>query len=627
MVAALSLLLAPTVAAFGTINTAGQAAEHERITRTALQCPDGVYHDDGSCFEPISMLSFAGGNGTFGAIGAPDGGADTLKSEAHCDDADYMDYAKWGIDGTYPQSREERDRKLRECYDHMRELWDGGIKGAGELVDEYGALIEKETKLADKDGNGLQCIYSGSLSGRAKCDAFEGLGRSLHGLQDFYSHSNWIDDADIEPSQRVPPGLGRTDLAPFLSMINGSGPSGADIPADFSTGCFNIFGHDTVEGAAACEKDGRFITHVVLNKDKGEVLVQPLANVSIASGATLTSASRTARGNISVNFERAVRGAVLESRRQWGDFRTKLVQTYGERRGALIVCALTRDHPQSDCGGGRSVALVLDGSTAAPVGDAVRENAHKTDRVGVFDARGAFAAFGADTKLDKLQGGSLAKGLQLAVDALNGTARDDIVVVAAEDNTDVVKAIEAAKSKGIRVSYGLLPRQAKKRRALAYVRGLWRRADSQPQTAVAAAVLSTGGTYAVLANDGAKDTFAQHVLEWDEGAKTRLRRDLTVFDDGERDWVHELSDKHTVNVTVTSFNGSATAVLREDGEERARGKGSSLSLQAEGDETKVEARVEPEGLYSIELGYSSAAAMLVPSLASVVAASLVVSIL
>lgn len=615
--AAAFLLLAPTVAAFGTINTGGQQAEHERITRIALQCPDGVYHDDGSCFEPISMLSFAGGNGTFGAIGAPDGGADTLKSEAHCDDADYIDYAKWGLNGTYPQSKEERNRKLRECYDHMKELWDGGIKGAGELVDEYGALIASEAKLADESGKGIPCVYSGSLSGRAKCDAFEGLGRALHGLQDFYSHSNWVDYAQIVPTQNTPPGLGMTDLAPFLSMINGSGPSDTNVPADFSTGCFNLFGHDTVEGAAACEKDGRFITHVQLNKDKGEILVKPLANITIDAGTTLTGEPRTPRGNISDNFERAVHGAVLESRRQWADFRAKIMETYGAARGRLIVCALTRDQPQRDCGGGRSLALVLDGGSAAAVGTALKSRAHASDKVGVFDGRGAFAAYGSNTTLDNLQGGSLAKGLQLAVDSMNGTKTDHIVLVASEDNADVVAAIEAAKKKGIRVSYGLLGKQAKRRRSLRF----WRRADS-PQTSVAAAVLSTGGTYAVIADEGQKDTFAQHVFTWDEGTKTQLPRGLTVYDDGDRDWAHNVEDKKTVNVTVTAYNGSATAVLREDDKERARGKGQTVSLQTQGDDSTVIARVEPDGLYSIALDYTSAAIMAAPGLAPVAIAAL-----
>ncbi|EJT45944.1 CinY protein [Trichosporon asahii var. asahii CBS 2479] len=614
MVAAL-LLLAPSVAAFGTINTGGQQAEHERITRIALQCPDGVYHDDGSCFEPISMLSFAGGNGTFGAVGAPDGGADTLKSQAHCDDADYIDYAKWGLNGTYPQSKAERNRKLRECYEHLKGHWDEGIKGAAELVDDYGALVEKEAKLADENGKGIPCVYSGSLSGRAKCDAFEGLGRSLHGLQDFYSHSNWVDYAQITPTQNTPPGLGMTDLAPFLSMTNGSGPSDTNVPSDFSTGCFILFGHDTVEGAAACEKDGRYITHVVLNKDKGEIIVKPLANITIDAGTTLTGEARTPRGNISDNFERAVHGAVLESRRQWADFRQKLIDTYGPTRGRLMICALTRDQPQRDCGGGRSVALVLDGSSAAGVGDALKNKTQSTDRVGVFDGRGAFSAFGSDAKLESLQGGSLANGLRLAVDTLNGTKTDHIVLVSSEDSADVIEHVQAAKKKGIRVSYGLLTEKSKSRRSLRF----WRRADP-PQTAVAAAVLSTGGTYAVLADSGQKGTFAQHVFAWDEGSKTNLPRGLIVFDDGDRDWSHQVEDKRNVNVTVTAYNGSATAVLREDDKERARGKGSTVSLQAQGDDSTVEARVEPDGLYSIALDYTSAAIKATSSLVGPVAA-------
>lgn len=618
MIAALGLLLAPAVTAFGTINSLGQQAEHERITRTALQCPEGRYLDDGSCFEPISMVSFAGGNGTFGAIGAPDGGADALKSEAHCDDADYMDYAKFGLNGTYPHSKESRNQALRDCYEHMKELWDGGVAAAAELLDEHGQLIAKETVLAEEDsGRGVPCVYSGSFSGRAKCDAYEGLGRALHGLQDFYSHSNWVDDSGIIPEARVPPGLGKTDLAPFLSMVSGSGPAADNIPDDFSTGCFNIFGHDTVEGAAACEKDGRLITHVVVNKDKGQIDVQPLVDVAIGggNGTRLTSVSRTARGNVSDNFERAVRGAVLETRRQWADFRAKLVQTYGEDRSRLMVCALTRDFPARDCVGGRNIALVLSGPGVAAPAEEVRSRAHGTDRVAVFDGGRQYAAFGSNVSLSGLTGeGGLHNGVSLAVDALNGTAKDHIVVIASELDADaLVTAIGKAEQKHVRVSLGVYPAaQSRRRRALRFLREardrilLARSTGQDDNNKVATAVLKTGGTFAVLANEGAKDEFASHVFQWTASAKTRLYRDLTVYDDGARDFTHELGDKQTVNITVTSFNGSALVSLIEDGTERARAEGSKVSLQHTDDDTTVTAHVEKEGLYSIAVSYTSA---------------------
>ena len=37
--------------------------------------------------------------------------------------------------------------------------------------------------------------FTGGVSGRAKCDALEGLGRALHGAEDFYSPSNFADEA------------------------------------------------------------------------------------------------------------------------------------------------------------------------------------------------------------------------------------------------------------------------------------------------------------------------------------------------------------------------------------------------------------------------------------------------
>lgn len=608
---AIGLLLAPAVVAFGTINSLGQEAEHERITRIALQCPDGEYKENGDCFEPISMISFAGGNGTFGAIGAPDGGADALKSEAHCDDADYMDYAKWGINGTYPHSKDDRNKALAECYTHMRELWEGGIKSASELLDSDGKIIAKEVVLAEEGGKGLPCVYSGSISGRAKCDAFEGLGRALHGLQDFYSHSNWVDDTGVKPAEPVPPGLGQKDIAPFLSMVSGSGPSADNLPEDLSTGCFNLFGHDTVEGAAACEKEGRFITHVVMNKDKGKIETQPLAQVSLAGeSATLTSVSRTERGNFSDNFERAVRGAVLETRRQWGDFRTKLVQTYGVERGKLMICALTRDFPLRDCGReGNTVALVLGGPSVVNVAEELRNRVQPSTRVGIFDRSKQYAAFGSNTSLSGIKGeGDLDKGIGLAVDTLNGTDRDSIIVIASElgsaNVAAIVTSVQNSEKKKIRLSIGLLPSpSSKRRRALRF----WRRDTNQDDNnAVASAVLRTGGTFAVLANEDAKDEFASHVLGWG-GSQTKLFTDLTVYDDGDRDFSHEFTGENVLNVTVTAYNGSATLALSEDGKERGRASGSVVSLQHKDKDTTVTASVQHEGLYSIALTYASAA--------------------
>src|SRR4051794_40781566 len=106
----LTLLAPGSAGAFGTINGAGQSAEHERMTRAALACPSGMTSDD-SCFEPATIAQLAGRTGTFGAVGQPDipppeGAA------SHCDDADYLDT------GSYPISRAAATATLDDCITH-----------------------------------------------------------------------------------------------------------------------------------------------------------------------------------------------------------------------------------------------------------------------------------------------------------------------------------------------------------------------------------------------------------------------------------------------------------------------------------------------------------------------------
>jgi len=70
-VLALSVRGETPASGFGTIDGAGQHAEHECITRAALACPPGI-ESNGECSEQDSLDQFAGRTGTFGAIGAPD---------------------------------------------------------------------------------------------------------------------------------------------------------------------------------------------------------------------------------------------------------------------------------------------------------------------------------------------------------------------------------------------------------------------------------------------------------------------------------------------------------------------------------------------------------------------------
>src|SRR4051794_33724814 len=90
------------VAAFGTINKAGQSSEHERITRIGLAS---------SGFGPSTLDSLAGKSGTFGAVGAPDypPRGFLLEDNAHCDNGDFLD-----VPG-YPQTKALAQQHIESC--------------------------------------------------------------------------------------------------------------------------------------------------------------------------------------------------------------------------------------------------------------------------------------------------------------------------------------------------------------------------------------------------------------------------------------------------------------------------------------------------------------------------------
>lgn len=302
--------------AFGTINGLGQRAEHEHITRAALACAPGV-KSTGDCFEPRSIDQLAGHSGTFGAVGSPD--LDEFSDpNAHCDDADFLNVAG------YPQSRAVATANLLGCVNHLRGRFQQGVTAAAGLLDSDGELIGSQVDLKS------DCTFAGGVAGRAKCNAIEGLGRALHGAQDFYSHSNWADQSD--PARPIgianPPGLNLPGPSPILDLAGTSTPA---IPIDLTTGFFSGAFSDRCPGATR-------ITHACLNKDKA--LIDPV------SGAT--SDPRTPRGQVLSNEQKAVAGAIAETRRQWADFRASLISTYGSERGNRMILAIAQDVPKVD---------------------------------------------------------------------------------------------------------------------------------------------------------------------------------------------------------------------------------------------------------------------------------------
>ncbi|MEU4212944.1 CinY protein [Streptomyces sp. NPDC026206] len=303
--------------AFGTVNAFGQHAEHERITRAALACAPGTA-SDGSCFEPRSLDQVAGHKGTFGAVGAPDTDEVTAP-EAHCDNADFRTAAG------YPRSRQEATRQLQACVARLQTRFKEGIDAAGGMLTSDGKVVPGESDLT------RGCTFTLGVAGRDKCEAIEGFGRALHGVQDFYSHSNWADKPDTgrPVDENNPPGLNLPAPSPLLALSTGRPPAASAVPRELTTGCFSLV-------PLGC---AHRVQHTVLNKDTG--LIDP------ATGAT--SGPAGSRGRTAGNFGLAVRAAVTDTRRQWADFRAALADRYGKDRARVIGCALTHDDPVRDC--------------------------------------------------------------------------------------------------------------------------------------------------------------------------------------------------------------------------------------------------------------------------------------
>lgn len=309
------------VHAFGTVNHAGQHAEHEKITRAALWCKARSHPRE--CFEDFSIRLLAGANGALGAVGAPDVDSQT-NAATHCDEADYFD--KPG----YPQSRKQATQALINCRRYALTHLERAVQAAKGMLDKKGRL--KRSQVDVSDCGSFVSFIGGSSA--AKCAVLNQFGRTLHTAEDFYSHTTWAGRAD--PSKPVgidnPPGL---DLVFLSSLFDYNAPP--TIPKNLSGGCFTLNPLKNLSFyLTSCR--GR-VTHATVNKDEG--IIDP------RTGAA--SHPDTPRGKIGSNFANAVFDAVHEAARQWRELQQELIATYGKHKGKLMICALTRDYPTQDC--------------------------------------------------------------------------------------------------------------------------------------------------------------------------------------------------------------------------------------------------------------------------------------
>ena len=320
---------APRAHAFG---TTGHLAEHERITRAALAC--GTRKGGPDCFQPWSLDQVAGKKGTFGAVGSPDNPltGESLNSAAHCDNADYVDGPEYR-----PQDRERATAALLGCVNYARARIREGVQRAADLLNSHGRIKSGQVSSV------IPCVFNRSR-GRAKCDVIEEFGRALHAVQDFYSHSNWADEAAPGPiSVRNPPGGRQGDISPLFALF-GPAPTATDVPGWLTTGCFDAQAAITGE-RAGCTDGGRTrLKHAWINKDHGVIDRDTGTTSCTEKGKNVC----TPRGQVGDNFAKAVRRAIDDTRRQWRDFATAVRQAY-PGRGDLIVCALAHDDPTKTC--------------------------------------------------------------------------------------------------------------------------------------------------------------------------------------------------------------------------------------------------------------------------------------
>ena len=306
---ALPMILGPSAGrAFGTVNLLGQHEEHAQITRAALS---------GAGWGEKTLAALAGGNGHFGAVGAPDrpgrGLAD--KAAAHCDEGDYLP-----IPG-YPRTARQAQAALEDCRRWIRQELGLAVIAAGDLA----PLVSKPGPV--KDLSPASCAFNGHDQD-AKCRTLGSLGVALHAAQDFYSHTNWVDEpggSDRDPSN--PPGLGQSGPSDWLLSSGEESP-----PRGLISGCYEGW----PEWLHCRYGNGqRRVQHSVLNKDTGLI---NLKDPRLTNGTT-------ARGVIDGNFRRAVSAAIGDTRARYFAFEAAVRARYGPTRAKLVLCFLKRDQP------------------------------------------------------------------------------------------------------------------------------------------------------------------------------------------------------------------------------------------------------------------------------------------
>jgi hypothetical protein len=298
---AAATLAAGGAAAFGIdAPERGIGREHERITRAAV-----------SDLDAKTLDALAGRGEEPGAVGA----VDLLEAgpEAHCHNGDFLE-------GTYPRTETDAEAALTKCRALMIAELEGAVGLAKNLI---GATAESVS--LDK------CDFKRGTGG-AKCEVLTHIGRAFHIAQDFYAHTNWVDQPAAGPvSASNPPGLGKTGRAMWLDPR-------ADVPfpKGLISGCtaqgdlLNDCAYGGLVPTFGFEFGIARVTRGSLDKSSGPI------------GKGVGGTGATPRGAINNNFKNAVRVAIDDTRDKWAYFKERVRAVYGAE-GDKILCALSRD--------------------------------------------------------------------------------------------------------------------------------------------------------------------------------------------------------------------------------------------------------------------------------------------
>lgn len=293
--------LAGGAAAFGIeAPERGVGREHERITRAAV-----------TDLEAKTLDALAGRGTEPGAVGA----VELLAAgpEAHCDNGDYLE-------GTYPQNEAGAEAALTAC----RALIVAELEGAVGLAK---GLIDATAESASLDN----CDFKRGTGG-VKCEVLTHVGRALHIAQDFYAHTNWVDQPAAGPATAGnPPGLGKTGRAMWLDPR-----AQVPFPKGLISGCtargdmLNDCAYGGLVPDFGFELGLARVTRASLDKGAGPI------------GRGVAGIGTTPRGSINNNFKNAVRVAIDDTRDKWAYFKERVRAVYGAE-GEKILCVLSRD--------------------------------------------------------------------------------------------------------------------------------------------------------------------------------------------------------------------------------------------------------------------------------------------